>query len=148
MPKPKRSYKIKRFKRFSLKNVSTVTATRFKDQIDRLVELLRIWLIVQDNSEKEAIAIMESLGVPTEKRVYYLAYIKQQINRALLFEIETMLIELGIKIDIWEKRGLEEMVLKELQQPQEKWGAIYSYFLTILKNAYMDYCFIDYCKVW
>lgn len=148
MPKPKRSFKVKRFKRYEIKVDPDIVAKRFQDQIDRLVELLKNWLIIQENCEQEAKEIMDNLNVPQELRAFYLAYAKQQINRALKFEIYTMLDELEINIDKWIKRGLAELVLRELQQPQERWGAIYSFLLTILKNAYMDYCFMDYCKVW
>jgi hypothetical protein len=148
MPKPKRSFKIKRFKRYVLKLQPDIEAKRFQAQMSRLEELLRIWLIIQDNEEKDTLPILQGLGIPQEKLAYYLAYAKELINRALLFEIDTMLEEFEIKTDIFVKRGLAELALREISQTQEKWASVWASLLGFLKNAYMDYCFMDYCRVW
>lgn len=148
MVRAKRSCKLKRIKKFILKNNPSITAHRFEHQIERLAYLLKIWLAVQEWSEQETIDYLNNIGIPPEQQVFYIAYTKQQINRALLFEIYSMLKELNIRADIWEKRGLVREILQALQQPQEKYGAIYSAFVSYLKNAYADYCFCDYCVCW
>lgn len=145
MVKPKRTYKIKRIKKYLKKLEPTIVAKRFSEQIERLAELLKIWLAVQDWSEKETIEFLSSQGIPQDKFPFYLAFTKELINRALHFEITTMLNEMDLVIDTFEKRGLIKEILEALQQPQEKYGAIYSAFVSFLKNAYADYCFCDFC---
>lgn len=126
--KARRSYGIKRGKKYRIKVDPRLISLRFKERIDPMATNTKWWLTLLDAVEKEIFPLLVKYKIPTEEFVNYIASAKRMFSKITRFRALTLFNEILNWISVYVTRGLKREALQDFVDPLERlwatWGLV------------------------